>query len=452
MNKKMNTVELRDAISQLRQKGKAIVALAKSENRDYTEEEQKEVDALKEEIEAKKAELKELQQKLDEAAFEDDDTEEEVKEVAEDDVVEEDVEEIEETEEGAVEEDTDETKADDEELEPQDEENKGKRSYNRNMNKKFSLVQAIRSVGDKSVKLNEATKAVLTAGKKEAMEARSDVSGQIQLPMYRAALTVTDNGKDTVETDIEKILAPFREDNVLVKAGATVYNNLKNNVKIPVLKDGQVGWVGEINAASDAGYATDGVEIKPKRISAYVDLSNELLIQDSSAVEETIMKDLVDALTEKLVETALGSDAATAVKPAGMFSVLTPKTITKYEELVEAESDVDDAKVGDNRCYVMSNKAKAALRAMQKSSKSTQLVMENGEVDGTKAYSTACMGTDKKYIYGDFSNVAIGFWGGLDIQVDPYTQAINGCTRLILNAYVDFAVVRPEAFVAGTIA
>ena len=98
-----------------------------------------------------------------------------------------------------------------------------------------------------------------------------------------------------------------------------------------------------------------------------------------------------------------------------------------------------------------SNKAKAALRAMAKSSKSTQLVFENGEVDGTKALNTSHV-AGKKYIYGDFSNLAIGQWGAIDLTVDPYTLARSGQIRLVVNAYFDAKILRPTAFVSGDIA
>ena len=55
------------------------------------------------------------------------------------------------------------------------------------------------------------------------------------------------------------------------------------------------------------------------------------------------------------------------------------------------------------------------------------------------------------FIYGDFSNLAIGQWGGIDLTVDPYTKAAAGQVRLVINAYFDAKVLRPEAFAFGTV-
>jgi HK97 family phage major capsid protein len=65
------------------------------------------------------------------------------------------------------------------------------------------------------------------------------------------------------------------------------------------------------------------------------------------------------------------------------------------------------------------------------------------------------MGTganDKAFIVGDWSNLAIGNWGGIDIVVDPYTVAVAGQVRIVVNAFFDAKVLRANAFAVGTYA
>ena len=83
---------------------------------------------------------------------------------------------------------------------------------------------------------------------------------------------------------------------------------------------------------------------------------------------------------------------------------------------------------------------------MAKSTKSTQLVMEGGQIDGTDVLNTSNV-ESTNIAYGDFSNLAIGQWGAIDLTVDPYTQASNGKVRLVINAFFDAKVIRPEAIV-----
>ena len=75
--------------------------------------------------------------------------------------------------------------------------------------------------------------------------------------------------------------------------------------------------------------------------------------------------------------------------------------------------------------------------------------MEGGEVDGVEAITTSNIKIDGAYVVGDFSNLAIASWGDIQIITDEVSQAVNGCVRLVINAYFDAAILRPEAFVFG---
>ena len=72
-----------------------------------------------------------------------------------------------------------------------------------------------------------------------------------------------------------------------------------------------------------------------------------------------------------------------------MFNGKTPEKIKSFGDLVALEAKVEDANVDGECKYVMSNKAKADFRVMPKSTKSTQLVMEQGEIDGTQVLATS---------------------------------------------------------------
>ena len=98
----------------------------------------------------------------------------------------------------------------------------------------------------------------------------------------------------------------------------------------------------------------------------------------------------------------------------------------------------------------MSNKAKAKFRNMTKSAKTTQLVMEAGQIDGTPVYNTSNVGATN-VAYGDFSQLAIGQWGGIDLTVDPYTKAADGKVRLVINAFFDAKLLRPGAIAVAKV-
>ena len=321
---------------------------------------------------------------------------------------------------------------------------------NRNkMKKQFSLLKAINDIANNR-SLDAASQAVINAGADEMRSAGQSFSGQIQLPVEsRAAVTVTDEHDDVIEVEFADLLTPLRAKNVLVAAGAKYMSGLIGDVQVPIMGAGNVTWEGEVASAKEAGYTFTSKKLQPKRLTAYVDISKQFLVQDSIGAEQAIRADIVAAINSKLESTILGSAQGSTTTPAGIFYGQTPKKITTFKDICDLEASIEDANVIGECKYVMSNKAKAALRNMAKSSKSTQLVMENGEVDGTPVLNTSNVEA-QNIAYGDWNNLAIGQWGSIDLVVDPYTLAKDGQVRIVINAFFDAVTLRPEAFAFGT--
>ena len=419
-----------------------LVKRAKSENRDLTDEELR---SLTEEDE------KMDEEPSDDTPKDDEPSDEEPKD--------EDPKECEPNKEkSAEEEEPKEVDQEDSDEEPSDDKDKeykeNKKTSTRKMNKNFSLLKTIRSIS-RNQPLDDLTNAVVEQGKSEMRKAGLSAQGQLVIPTneVRAIHSVTADGEKVVATEVFDILTPLRAKNVLAQAGATIYSNLTSDVKIPVMSKSNVTFEAENGDAKDGAGAFNYLKLTPHRLTAYVDISKELLAQDSVDVENAIRTDLVNAINSKLEEAFLSDFTGSTVQPKGVFAVVKPSTAVTndFATLVANEAKVEDANILNEPVYILSNKAKAALRAMSKGAKSTELVYENGEVDGTKAFNTSNVQASN-YLFGDMSSLVIGTWSGLDLIVDPYTQAAKGAVRLVVNMYVDFGVARPETLVAGKLA
>lgn len=419
---------------ELKERAYEILNTAKKEVRKLTEDEIKEIASIKEQIKALEDKIND-NQSIDESKIED---EVETKEV-EDDV--------------KSDEDEKETIEDEIKDESKDKERKLNNNNNSNirkMNKEFRLIKAIRDVANNR-SMDDVTKAVANAGAEEMRKSGLSFGGQIQLPLESRTITVASEHEDVIETEFTNILEPLRAKNVLVGAGAKYLTNLVGDVQVPIMGASNVGWAGEVADAVSGDPSFSHVTLQPKRITAYIDLSKQFIAQDSLAAEQLIREDLVKAINNKLEATILGAESGSTTQPQGMFDAISATSVSGFADVCNKEADVEDANINGDCVYIMSNKAKAAFRNMAKSTKSTQLVMENGEIDGTKVFNTSHV-NGKKYLYGDFSNLAIGQWGAIDLTVDPYTLARSGQIRLVVNAYFDAKILRPSAFVAGEIA
>ena len=314
----------------------------------------------------------------------------------------------------------------------------------------FSLLKAINDVANNR-QLDERSQSVVNTGIEELRKAGLSYSGQILLPIEARDIqaTVATNGKEAVAEDKLNILEPLRANLVMVQAGANYMTGLVGNVSIPVYNGSNVGWAGEIETATNGAGTFTEVMLEPKRITAYIDVSKQFLLQDSVSAEAMLRADIVRAISNKLEATILGDAAGNAKQPGGLFNGASALADTSYASMVDMIQTLEEANVSGDIKYIVSPSIKASLKTTSKDAGSGRFVMEGNEVDGVPVLCTsACKGV----VVGNFADYVIGQWGSIDLTVDPYSQATNGKVRLVVNAYFDAKPRRTEAFVAKTVA
>lgn len=325
-----------------------------------------------------------------------------------------------------------------------------------NMTKKFSLIKAINDVTNNR-SLDEVAKEVVAKGIAEMRKSGLAIAGSIQLPVMEnvdeevranGVLAQTAGaGMENIATEKLDILEPLRANMVMSQAGATYLTGLVGNISIPAYSGSNVGWAGEVAAAANGAGDWSEIKLQPHRLTAYVDVSKEFLLQDSNDAEAMLRRDIIAAIGNKLEATILGSDAGTDEKPEGLFNGVTAMTTAvKFGDIVDAESELDAANVSGAYTYILSPKAKAALRTLSKDAGSGRFVLEDGEIEGSKALVSSNV-TAKGLVVGDFTDYVIGQWGSIDIVCDSFTKATEGKVRLVVNAYFDAKPRRASSFV-----
>ena len=410
-------------------------------------------DMIKEKIELRKEDVKEPEKEMQEeqkAENCDDKKEERVEDDQKEDMKE-DKEDMSEDKEKKMSEDKEEKECGEKDKEERNTKTQNKKSIT--MEKRFSLLKAIREVANNQ-QLDDASQAVVNAGAEEMRKAGQSFGGQIQIPTELREepvhYTVAGDGEHVVVTDYLNILEPLKAKNVLVNAGANYLTGLVGNVQIPSMSAENVFWEGEVTAAQNGAGTFEHINMAPRRLSAYIDISKQFLVQDSLGAEALIRKQLVEAINDKLEATILSDAAVSGNVPAGIFNGVVPTEITDYASVCNFESELDQNNFVGEFKYVINPKAKAYLRASIKGTNATGMILENDAIDGTPAEVTTHM-KDDTIAYGDWNNLYIGQWGGIDLTVDNYTQATKGCVRLVINAYFDYKVVRDGAIVLGKI-
>ena len=302
----------------------------------------------------------------------------------------------------------------------------------------FSLLKAIRTLVNKE-QMDDATSAVINAGKAQMRAAGLNCQGDIVIPTAetRATVSVTNTTGATVPVEVAPIFDELRAESVLAKAGATYYTGLVGDLKVPMMTAASVAWAGENAAASDAAASISAVTLQPKRLTAYMDISKQLLLQDAGTNAEAVLQaNLIRAINEKFEATVLGNAQGTTTQPAGLFYGVTPTSVSTWADICDLQAAVENNK-GRVTAVIASPTAKASMRALTYNNQ-TRLVYEDGYLEDIPCFSTANVATDE-FVMGDWKYLAIGQWGGIDVTVDPYTQAGNGAIRLVINVYMDAA-------------
>lgn len=336
------------------------------------------------------------------------------------------------------------------------EENKENKQVNntRTMKKRFNLLKAINDqVNNRS--FDEETLAVIDAGKREFEASNLNITGSIVLPTNETrTVAVTANTAehdDIIEVDMQSILMPNYANTVMAQAGAKVITGAKGDIKYPIMDKSSCSWLNELEEASSGDPTFSSVTLTPKRISCVIEISKQLLAQTSSqGVQDAIMSDIRRAFEDKVEASILGSFSGDTKQPAGIFSD-SATTLTDWASMCDFEATVEESNTTGEKVYICSPKAKAKLRAMDKGGKHTELVYENGGVDGTRVLVSSNV-PEKKLVYGNFSNYVIVQWGGYEIVVDTFTSAAKGAVRLIASSYVSFAPLRKSDYALGQFA
>lgn len=312
-----------------------------------------------------------------------------------------------------------------EELPEEEERNKTNISNIRKMETKFSLVKEIRKAMEtgKSIELAEIAK---------------------------RAYTVTDEGVDVVQTDIFDIMTPLYDKNVLVAAGAKYMTGLVGDVQIPVMEGVAATWEDENAETAEKNGSFTNVKLSPKRLTVRVPVSLQLLAQDGIGVENAIRNDIIEAVNQKLEKSILGADDTGRV--ANLAALAGKTEVASFNDLTELEATVEENKITGDCKYIVSPKAKARLRGMIKGTNNTGMIFENNAIDGTPALTTGHV-APHTFFYGDWSNLVIGAWDNVQLDVVRDSEYLSkGQVCIIVNAYFDAQVARKEAFAGAQIA
>ena len=266
-------------------------------------------------------------------------------------------------------------------------------------------------------------------------------------------------GGYTVATDLmaDSFIEMLRNRSVVQRAGATVMNGLVGNVAIPKQSAGATAyWVAESGAPTESQQTLAQVTMSPKTVGAFTDFSRKLMLQSSIDIENFVRRDLAQVIALAIDAAALygtgSNNQPTGIKNTSAvntkdFAATTPT----FAELVGMETEVatDNADIG-TMTYLFNPAQRGSLKTTEKSSTSAgQFVWEPGNTVNGYRTEVSNQVTAGDVFFGNFADLLLGFWSGLDLTVDPYSNSTSGTVRVVALQDVDIAVRNAVSFCYG---
>lgn len=360
---------------------------------------------------------------------------------------------------------------------PEPEARSNNNNSNNMENKEKNAPAYIQGLGDVAEKLQkrydfgkairEAAQGRLTGLEAEMnQEARTEftgskvnVSGGINVPsamLFRAAVGVNDvtntGGTDsdafggTIGKVDSGLIGSFQPGDLASAMGVRNLTNSSGDIVFQVqTTDPTAATPTEATAAAVANPAFTARTLQPKRYSAHVQVTEQLLAQSSQDMGSFIAQEI-----RKAVDAKFSEDVRTALFTAA-------NDINSVDLYVAGSNDVTDLEallLGAN--VDLNNVRIAASPQAYRTARTSSLDAGSGLVfAGSPAERTAIIGypasVNAKVINDglfmcDVTQMVQASWGGMNLIIDPYTDADKGVVRIIANIYRDIATLNHDAF------
>ena len=292
---------------------------------------------------------------------------------------------------------------------------------------------------------------------RQEMQARGlQMTGQIGIPekaLMRVGsadnfqATPVGDGSGYVPTNVPGVIEALRAPTMIEQLGATTIYGATGNLKFPRVSHKAIGVEAtEIGAAANSTLELDEINLTPTRVANKTLFSKQLILQGGPQVDTLIAREL-QAGINTTIDKAAFAKALTANDST--ITTLTPALLFNMEkEVLAAGGNFADCK------WAMSPTGWKVSRDLATVA-SIDAFWQGQSFDGFPASASPNLldsATDKgSIIFGDFrQGLVLAFFGGMDLLVDPYSNAGTAQIALHLNKFYDVDVRQAGAFASVT--
>ena len=281
--------------------------------------------------------------------------------------------------------------------------------------------------------------------------------------------TETDYGKALVTEGQMNYIEALRNAMVASKLGVRFLDGLVG--QIPFVKGGgaTAAWYAEEAQASVQKPTYSKYVMKPHGLQIIQGVTYDLLNSSNAAIDALIMDDLRKAHAEAL-DAAIFAGSGSSGQPQGIIGTTGVGAVAidtnggplTYAKLVEFETVVGAANgLYGQLAYVTNAKVNGAGKTTPQIAGYPLYLINDGKANGYPVAITNSIPSNGKkgtsqsgvlssMIFGNFNEVIVGGWGGLQFIIDPFSEKDKRVIEISAHAYHDVFVRRPECFAVAT--
>lgn len=288
----------------------------------------------------------------------------------------------------------------------------------------------------------------------------------------RRTLLVGSSAADLVPNPhmADRFIDRLRNSLVIGRLGATVLDGLVGSpIDIPRQTGSSTAqWVAEDGSLTETDATFDDVNLTPKTVGAMTSYSRRTLLNTSPAIEQIVRNDLASVIATAIDSKAISGDG-TSNTPTGILStsgigsvaIGTNGGAPTWQSVLDliAELEIDNA---EGRAFLTNPKfVKKARGTVRVSSTDSRMIQEApNELAGYPLASTnqvpsnltkgTASGVCSALIFGNFSDLLLAYWSGVDLLLNPYETTAYAKGRVLVRAMrdVDINVRHAESFAA----
>lgn len=331
--------------------------------------------------------------------------------------------------------------------------------------RQYSIMNVIRALADpRDSKAQEGAKFEFEASRAAATLLGKSPKGIIVPPdvLMRAFSTTSPTGGPGSNIVAQELLSGsfielLRKKAWVMKRARTLAG-LVGNVDIPRQNGAtQAFWVGEGGAPTGSQPMIDQISMSPKTIGATTDITRRLMMQSTPDAEAIVRDDLLKVMALKIDLSAIYGTGS-EYQPKGLKNITGINAVDfattgqpTFAEVVDMETQIalDDADV-DSMSYSFNAAIRGYLKTALKfqAAGSATIWEQGGTVNGYATNVSNQIATGDVF-FGNWMDMIVALWGGLELTVDPYALSTSGGLRLIALQDVDINFRHVESFTYG---